>query len=256
MYEWTWDERLTSRKFLLSQNNLEVKFHPGYSDGTVAVRGNKILSKGRHHYWEVEMLSQIYGTDVMVGVGTAKANINERDKFLSLLGQDRESWGLSYRGKIHHDGEIKDYSEPFAQGNIVGLHLDTWKGTLQFFINNKPFGIAFTGLHGIELYPIISSTAANSCMRITQILSVPASLQMDCLGLLKPLHKSYLSTVFPGLRYLLDSKFAEVLRKKRDNDDSEDNEYEFPEEYLILDDFDFALVGCGRRKKNERSIKF
>ncbi|XP_074116270.1 SPRY domain-containing SOCS box protein 3 isoform X3 [Cotesia typhae] len=186
MYEWTWDERLTSRKFLLSQNNLEVKFHPGYSDGTVAVRGNKILSKGRHHYWEVEMLSQIYGTDVMVGVGTAKANINERDKFLSLLGQDRESWGLSYRGKIHHDGEIKDYSEPFAQGNIVGLHLDTWK-------------------------------AANSCMRITQILSVPASLQMDCLGLLKPLHKSYLSTVFPGLRYLLDSKFAEVLRKKRDN---------------------------------------
>ncbi|XP_074116271.1 SPRY domain-containing SOCS box protein 3 isoform X4 [Cotesia typhae] len=163
------------------------------------------------------MLSQIYGTDVMVGVGTAKANINERDKFLSLLGQDRESWGLSYRGKIHHDGEIKDYSEPFAQGNIVGLHLDTWKGTLQFFINNKPFGIAFTGLHGIELYPIISSTAANSCMRITQILSVPASLQMDCLGLLKPLHKSYLSTVFPGLRYLLDSKFAEVLRKKRDN---------------------------------------
>ncbi|KAH0561001.1 hypothetical protein KQX54_010925 [Cotesia glomerata] len=65
MYEWAWDERLTSRKSLLSQNNLEVKFHPGYSDGTVAVRGDKILSKGRHHYWEVEMLSQIYGTDVV-----------------------------------------------------------------------------------------------------------------------------------------------------------------------------------------------
>ncbi|XP_044584002.1 SPRY domain-containing SOCS box protein 3-like isoform X3 [Cotesia glomerata] len=218
VYEWAWDERLTSRKSLLSQNNLEVKFHPGYSDGTVAVRGDKILSKGRHHYWEVEMLSQIYGTDVMVGVGTAKVNINERDKFLSLLGQDRESWGLSYKGKIHYDGEIKDYSEPFAQGSVVGLHLDTWK-------------------------------AANSCMRITQSLSVPASLQMDCLGLLKPLHRSYLSTAFPGLRYLLNSKFAEVLRKKRDNDDSEDSEYEFPEEYLILDDFDFALVGRGRRKK-------
>ncbi|XP_053595456.1 SPRY domain-containing SOCS box protein 3 isoform X2 [Microplitis demolitor] len=252
MFEWTWDERFKSRKSLLSKNNLEVNFHPGRSDGTAAVRGNKVLTKERHHYWEVKMVSGIYGTDVMIGVGTAKVNVDERDKFFSLLGQDRESWGLSYKGNIHHAGEIKEYSSPFERGSIVGAHLDTWKGTLQFFIDRKPLGIAFTGLRSVELYPMISSTAANSCMRITKSCSVPASLQMNCLGMLKPLHRSYLSAAFPSLRYLIDGVFAEILRLKQDTDnDNEDFEYEFPEEYMILDDFDFALVGFGRRKKRK-----
>lgn len=31
--------------------------------------------------------------------------------------------------------------------------------------------------------------------------------------------------------------------------DNEENEIEFPAEYIILDDFDYALVGLGIKKK-------
>ena len=76
----------------------------------------------------------------MVGVGTSKANLNEEDMFCSLLGKDRESWGYSYKGYIQHDGKTKGYTSCFGQGNLVGVHLDTWKGHLQFFLNRKPLG--------------------------------------------------------------------------------------------------------------------
>lgn len=64
-FEWTWDEKLSTSSITLSENNLNVKFHPIYSTGTAVVKGNKPLEKGRHHFWEVLMITQIYGTDVV-----------------------------------------------------------------------------------------------------------------------------------------------------------------------------------------------
>ncbi|XP_034950300.1 SPRY domain-containing SOCS box protein 3-like [Chelonus insularis] len=257
IHEWTWDETLTGTTFRLSEDNLEVKFHPFYSNGTAAIRGNQLMKKGRHYYWEVKMLSLIYGTDVMVGVGTSKAEMNAINKYCSLLGHDRESWGLSYKGFIQHNGESKNYAPRFGKGSVIGIHLDTWRGTLQFFLNRKPLGIAFTGLQGVELYPMACSTSAKSKMRITQSCSVPVSLQMECLAMLKPLHRSYLSAAFPGLRDMFNSIFADVLRHRQNcnGDDDEDYEYYFPEEYLILDDFDFALIGYGRRRKKKKRME-
>lgn len=49
----------------LSKMNLEVNFNPAYSMGTSAIRGSKPMASGRHHYWEVKMISQVYGTDVV-----------------------------------------------------------------------------------------------------------------------------------------------------------------------------------------------
>ncbi|KAG7203332.1 hypothetical protein KM043_010420 [Ampulex compressa] len=247
--EWTWDEKHATNAVELSRQNLEVKFHPGYSNGTAAIKGNKPLAKGRHHFWEVKMITPIYGTDVMVGVGTSKADLTStREMFCSLLGYDQESWGFSYRGYIQHDGRARKYTSCFGQGSIVGIHLDTWRGTLQFFINRKPLGIAFCGLKEM-LYPMVSSTAAQIIMRITYSCSIPASLQTDCLAILRPLQKAYLSTAFPGLRYLSQSVFAEILHK--DIDEQDEYEMEFPAEYTILDDFDFVLVGLGRKRKKK-----
>lgn len=64
-HEWTWDKGNNTYTILLSENNLKVKFHNGHSYGTAVVRGTNILEKGRHHYWEVKMLSYIYGTDIV-----------------------------------------------------------------------------------------------------------------------------------------------------------------------------------------------
>lgn len=84
----------------------------------------------------------------MVGVGTNKADLTSPvNCFCSLLGKDSESWGYSYKGFLQHRGQLKEYSACFKQGSVVGVHFDSWRGTLQFFLDRKPLG---------KLYKIIS----------------------------------------------------------------------------------------------------
>lgn len=77
----------------------------------------------------------------MVGVGTENIQLSNLNlHYYSLLGQDQESWGFSYQGYIKHDGKVCEYGTTFGQNNLIGIHLDTWSGTLQFFLNRKPLG--------------------------------------------------------------------------------------------------------------------
>lgn len=224
VHEWTWDKELAAHTVVLSEQDLEVKFHHEYSHGTAAIRGNKLLEKGRLHYWEVKMLAPIYGTDIMVGLGTSKVDLSSSSRtFCSLLGLDQESFGFSYKGYVQHGGEKRSYGSCFGQGCLVGVYLDTWKGTLEFYLNRKPLGIAFTGLQGYMLYPMVSSTAARSRMRLTCSCSVPVSLQIECLSVLNSSQRTYLSTMFPGLRYLTQSIFANILKAPLSNDDDDDD---------------------------------
>ncbi|CAL7949560.1 unnamed protein product [Xylocopa violacea] len=241
VYEWVWDKENIAHTILLSDDNLEVMFHNGYSYGTAAIRGNKLLENGKHHYWEIEMLSPTYGTDIMVGVGTSKVDLNSANHdFCSFLGLDRESFGFSYQGYIQHNGQNRCYSKCFGQGTLVGVHLDTWRG------------IAFSGLRNIELYPMISSTVGCSKMRLIHSCSAPVSLQMECLSVLKPSEKAYLSTMFPGLRHLSQSIFADILHVDTNKNDGEDeiSKLKYLTECMFVDEFDFALVGA--REENEK----
>ena len=239
----------------------------------------------------------------MVGVGTSKVKLHSTTtSFCSLLGLDQESFGFSYVGYIQHCGKKRNYGSFFGEGSLVGVHLDMWRGTLEFLLNRKPLGkclalrtlipvmhlirlllsisgIAFTGLRNIKLYPMVCSTAAHSKMRLTYSCSVPASLQTECLAVLKPSQKAYLTAVYPGLRYLSESIFASILQRHlrkqtvksstqndmdslptmvilfsvSDDSDDEEDDLEFLRNHMIFDDFDFALVGAGRSKKKKRT---
>ncbi|KAF7989193.1 hypothetical protein HCN44_007723 [Aphidius gifuensis] len=137
----------------------------------------------------------------MIGVGTEQAELSANNKFCSLLGLNKESWGFSYKGKIQRNGERRDYSEQFYQGSLVG-----------FFVNRKLLGIAFTGLYNLTLYPMVCSTAPKSIIRLSQCLSIQSSLQMKCSMMLRPTDFTYLKTTFPGLRYLTKSLLTDILR--------------------------------------------
>lgn len=80
----------------------------------------------------------------MIGVGTNKIDLtNIAQTYCSLLGRDRESWGYSYKGFLQHDGEKHNYTQSsFMKGSVIGVHLDTWNGTLQYFVNRKPLGMS------------------------------------------------------------------------------------------------------------------
>nr|XP_051686264.1 SPRY domain-containing SOCS box protein 3 isoform X4 [Oryctolagus cuniculus]XP_051686265.1 SPRY domain-containing SOCS box protein 3 isoform X4 [Oryctolagus cuniculus] len=99
-FDWVWDDLNKSSATLLSCDNRKVSFHTEYSCGTAAIRGTKELGEGQH-FWEIKMTSPVYGTDMMVGIGTSDVDLDKyHHTFCSLLGRDEDSWGLSYTGEL------------------------------------------------------------------------------------------------------------------------------------------------------------
>ena len=71
---------------------------------SAVIRTGDPLARDHHHYWEVEMTSPIYGSAVMVGVGTEEADVHGyTDRFAPVIGVDKMSWGYSHLGLLHHD---------------------------------------------------------------------------------------------------------------------------------------------------------
>ncbi|KAJ0000845.1 hypothetical protein NQD34_005865 [Periophthalmus magnuspinnatus] len=215
-FDWVWDTSSRSTATLLSCDNRKVNFHSEYSCGTAAVRGSKELVEGQH-FWEIKMTSPVYGTDMMVGIGTCDVNLDKyRHTFCSLLGKDADSWGLSYTGLLHHKGDKMNFSTRFGQGSIIGVHLDTWHGTLTFFKNRKCIGVAATELQNKRFYPMACSTAAKSSMKVIRSCSAPTSLLYLCCARLRQLLPDSVDTLDvlplpPGLRHLLHNKLGWVL---------------------------------------------
>ncbi|XP_077406443.1 SPRY domain-containing SOCS box protein 3 [Vanacampus margaritifer] len=179
-FDWVWDERVKSSGAFLSCDDRKVSFHSDYSCGTAAIRGARELAEGQH-FWEVKMTSPVYGTDMMIGIGTAEVNLEKfKYNFGSLLGHDEDSWGLSYTGLLQHKGEKVNFSSRFGQGSIIGLHLDTWHGTLTIYKNRRSIGVAATRLQNKKLYPMLCSTAAKSSMKVIRACYTPTSLQYLC----------------------------------------------------------------------------
>ncbi|XP_034049077.1 SPRY domain-containing SOCS box protein 3-like isoform X2 [Thalassophryne amazonica] len=179
-FEWVWDENHRSIGTFLSCDNRKVSFHSDYSCGTAAIRGTKELSDGQH-FWEVKMTSPVYGTDMMVGIGSSDVNLEKfKYSFMSLLGHDEDSWGLSYTGLFHHKGDKSKFSSRFGHGSVIGVHLDTWHGTLTFYKNRCFIGVAATGLENKKFYPMVCSTAARSSMKVIRSCYTPTTLQYLC----------------------------------------------------------------------------
>ncbi|KAI5637297.1 SPRY domain-containing protein [Phthorimaea operculella] len=142
--EWKWEppNDSTPSWVVVSEDQRLVTFHPFYSSGTAAIKGDTPLKHNYHYYWEIKMLTDTYGTDIMVGLGTNKVNISEPQfQFRSLLGSDAESYGLSYTGAVRHNATVTRDSAGFCRGTIIGVRVDLWRGTLEFYINRRPQGV-------------------------------------------------------------------------------------------------------------------
>lgn len=183
--EWKWDAPDYPTTTKVGDGGVSVTFHPVYSQGTGMVRGDCPLARGRHHFWEIKMTSTVCGTDLMVGVGTGQVDlVAHKYRFVSALGLNEQSWGFSYRGITQHDSESRYYGQKFGAGSIVSCHLDLFRGTLEFYLNRLPLGIAFKNLPvdgSCEFYPMVSSTAAKSSIKLLNSSSFPECLQYQAM---------------------------------------------------------------------------
>ena len=183
--QWVWNSEDKSPSVYLCLNDKVACFYIDpviESTGTAGVRGTKAFTHGQH-YWEVK-LSSVFGTSIMIGVGTKEALLQTNDfEYVDLIGRDDQSWGLSYKGKIWHKGKCQNYCDPFYDSTFIGVLLDMDAGTLSYFKNGTSLGVAFTGLcsKGSAIYPIVSSTATLSEIELCDCSCRYVSLQDQCI---------------------------------------------------------------------------
>ncbi|XP_025196145.1 SPRY domain-containing SOCS box protein 3-like [Melanaphis sacchari] len=181
--EWGWDTLESTADANISDDTFNVLIHPNSSRGTGAVRGDKPFVPGHIYYWEIKVDGSPMATDMIVGVGTKDFDLeSSKNEFTSLIGSDKKSWGYSYKGVKHHDGETLIYGQKYDQGDaLIGVRLDMSRGTLEFFLNRVPLGVAFEKLDNVNLYPMVCSTACRTNFTIKYCRSLPVNLQFYCL---------------------------------------------------------------------------
>ena len=75
------------------------------TEGTFAIKGTQVLNKTKC-FWQFVIASPYYREYTQIGIVTDKAKL-QSPKFQALLGQDSESWAVSYSGDLSHDGNVK-----------------------------------------------------------------------------------------------------------------------------------------------------
>lgn len=182
---WKWSRSKSKEVRVYGNRQRTVCFHPNWSNGTAAARGSRPLNDptGVSRFWEIRTSSRIFGTSMMFGIGTRRTRMHS-DSFTNLLGEDGHSWGLSHKGTLWHDGRWRPFCRPFRENEAttIGMWFDAVNGTLSYFKDEEPLGIAFEGLDKVDafLYPMVASTAAKTEMLISSSIRSFISLKDRC----------------------------------------------------------------------------
>lgn len=63
--EWKWDPLEATTDVNITNNSLDVLFHPVSSQGTGAIRGDMPFTHGQIYYWEIEVIGSVTATDIV-----------------------------------------------------------------------------------------------------------------------------------------------------------------------------------------------
>lgn len=181
---WTWSKQ-KSEKILYSNDSKSVCLH-AFCSGcfqTEAIRVEQELKRNAYTFWQVEVSREaLSGTSTMIGVGRARIELNSNG-YLNLLGQDENSWALSTKGYLFHNGMSFKFCEQFSDENSIqiGCLFDGFNGRLSYFVNGRFIGVAFDNISLNEpVYAMVSSTVSSSVFRLQFACEHFASLQEIC----------------------------------------------------------------------------
>ncbi|ROJ35236.1 SPRY domain-containing SOCS box protein 4 [Anabarilius grahami] len=165
-HAWNSDDR-SLNIFIKDDDKLTFHRHP-VAQSTDGIRGRVGYTRGLH-VWRIHWPARQRGTHAVVGVATADAPLHSVG-YTSLVGSDGESWGWDLgRNKLYHNSKNRPASssptypsflepeEAFVLPDALMVVLDMDEGTLSFMVDGQYLGVAFRGLKGKKLYPIVSA---------------------------------------------------------------------------------------------------
>ncbi|XP_021445458.1 SPRY domain-containing SOCS box protein 4 [Oncorhynchus mykiss] len=153
--------------FIKEEDKLTFHRHP-VAQSTDCIRGQVGYTRGLH-VWRINWPVRQRGTHAVVGVATADAPLHSVG-YMALVGSDSESWGWDLgRNRLYHDSKNRaqaslpsypcflEPEEAFVLPDALLVVLDMDEGTLSFTVDGQYLGVAFRGLKGKKLYPIVSA---------------------------------------------------------------------------------------------------
>lgn len=162
-YSWNAEDR-SLNVFVKEDDKMTFHRHP-VAQSTDCIRGKVGFTKGLH-VWEVFWSTRQRGTHAVIGVATAEAPLHSVG-YQSLVGLNEHSWGWDLgRNKLYHNSKscpgvtypaILKPEETFLVPDKFLVALDMDEGTLSFIVDGQYLGVAFKGLKGRKLYPIVSA---------------------------------------------------------------------------------------------------
>lgn len=163
LHSWNNNDR-SLNVFVKEDDKLLFHRHP-VAQSTDAIRGKVGYTRGLH-VWQITWAMRQRGTHAVVGVATADAPLHSVG-YTTLVGNNPESWGWDLgRNRLYHDGKnqpSKTYpaflepDETFIVPDSFLVALDMDDGTLSFIVDGQYMGVAFRGLKGKKLYPVVSA---------------------------------------------------------------------------------------------------
>ncbi|UYV65150.1 VPS13D [Cordylochernes scorpioides] len=162
-HAWNGDDR-SYNLYVKHDDPLTLHRHP-VAQSTDGIRGKVGFTRG-FHAWEIHWSSRQRGTHAVVGIATTEAPLHCAG-YQSLVGSNAESWGWDLgRNRLYHDVKhnpgtpypaLLKSDETFVVPDRLIVVLDMDEGTLAYVADGQYLGIAFKGLKGKKLYPMISA---------------------------------------------------------------------------------------------------
>jgi SPRY domain-containing SOCS box protein 1/4 len=164
-HSWNPDDR-SLNIFVKEADPLTLHRHP-VAQSTDCIRTKAGYTKGIH-LWELNWNSRQRGTHAIIGVATDKSPLHCVG-YQSLIGSNGESWGWDLgRNRACHNTKASNIPPPvyprmlkpdesFVVSDTFSMCLDMDEGTLSFLADGQYLGVAFRGLKGKKLYPIVSA---------------------------------------------------------------------------------------------------
>lgn len=164
-HAWNPDDR-SLNIFVKDVDPMTLHRHP-VAQSTDCIRTKVGYTKGIH-LWELHWNSRQRGTHAIIGVATDKSPLHCVG-YQSLIGSNAESWGWDLgRNRACHNTKASAMPPPvyprmlkpdenFVVSDQFQMCLDMDDGTLSFLADGQYLGVAFRGLKGKKLYPIVSA---------------------------------------------------------------------------------------------------